>query len=120
MPYASSTETVFSGLRETIRLPANKWPTLAESARSDSDTENPRRPGPIPPPAAKPPIANFDGSCDRLAYLPCNTAEIAGLNAAIPEADDVAGNASVTGGAGAAAAGALFAVSASLSFCSSA
>src|ERR1700681_1320460 len=120
MPYASSTETVFSGLRETIRLPANKWSTFAEIASSDSDNEKPRRPGPISPPGAKPPIANFDGSCDRLAYLPCSTAEIAGLNAAVPEADDVAGNAAATGGAAAAAAGALFAVSASLSFCSSA
>ena len=36
-------------------------------------------------------MLNFSGSCDRLAYLPCSTAEIAGLNAAIPEPDDEAG-----------------------------
>src|ERR1700687_2159417 len=120
MPYASSTETVFSGLRETIRLPANKWSTLAEIASSDSANEKTRRPAPISPPGAKPPIANFDGSCDRLAYLPCNTAEIAGLNAAMPDADDVGGGAAGRGGAGGAAASLVFAVSASFSFCSSA
>jgi len=39
---------------------------LAEIASSDSPSEKPRRPGPISPPGAKPPIANFDGRNRRV------------------------------------------------------
>src|SRR5204863_5595765 len=39
-------------------------------ASSGSPKLRPRRPGPISPPGANPEMANFSGSCDRLAYLP--------------------------------------------------
>src|SRR6266567_6048183 len=92
MPYASSTDTVFSGVSDTMRFPANKWSTLAEIASSDSPKENPRLPGLVSGASAKPLIAYLFGSCDKCAYVPWSTAEIAGLKALIPAEDEEAGS----------------------------
>jgi hypothetical protein len=96
IPYASSTSTELSGASEKIRLAANLSSTLAESPSSDSAMENPRFAGAMSPLGTKPWIAYLFGSCDRLAYAPCSTAEIAGLNALMPVAPP-AGLAAVTG-----------------------
>src|SRR5262245_29056980 len=46
--------------------------------------ENPRFAGAMSPLGTKPWIAYWFGSWDRLAYTPCSTAVIAGLNALMP------------------------------------
>src|SRR4029450_889660 len=98
-PYASSTSTLLSGVIENVSTPANLSSTLADSVSSDSAMLKLRGPGAISPPGTKPAIRYLFGSCDWLMYAPCNTAEIAGLNAAMPEA--VAGAASADAGGGA-------------------
>jgi len=119
--YASSTSTVFSGESENVSAAENRWSTLADRLSSDSAMLKLRGPGAMSPLGTKPASMYFLGSCDKLMYAPCSTAEIAGLNAAMPEAVGGAGaaGASATGadagagagdgpGAGAAALSAAF------------
>src|SRR5580765_6700889 len=82
--YAYSTEISFSGVTDRVACAANRWSTLADAVSSLSPRLKPRRPGPISPPGAKPAMAKLFGSCERFAYRPCSTSDIAGLNAASP------------------------------------